>query len=357
VQRKYRDQDWTQDVEEFAEPLVLHDAAFDKAEGSKPALKARKVFHDYYRPRVERALEDREREDYERVLAELRAHFSKSSLRLPPPECAPSPPPEPAPRPQPVAAGEKADDIKPVAGESVNLRELDGLVGLEDMDEGGDRKGRGGAAVAPRRNTSAGIKRFEVASQAEADQSVQAMHAASLHADSIGQPELAEILRVAAQGVRDRQVMIELLIDVSRHVKAIADEAKKGNSKNKSTGGGGLGSRKERKDFFKKGLLPLLWTGGLFPEVGEPEFLHLLSAVGGERPEAAVKKNCQNLVASIRKSFAAAIRNEFTARFAPQNMTFPIKAKKGKVIANALVLFRFLSHVLHLYLGGGQVPG
>ncbi len=355
MQHKYREQDWTRDVEGFAEPLVLHDAAFDKAEGSKPALRARKVFHDYYRPRVERVLEDREREDYERVLAELRAHFSKSSLRLPPPEGAPSAPPEPAPRPQPVAAGEKADD-KLVAGESsVNLSELDGLVGLEDMDEGDDGKGKGEAAMTPRQKTGAGIKRFEVASQAEANQSVQAMHAASLHADSIGQPELAEILRLAAQGVRDRQVMIELLIDVSRNVKAIADENKKGNVKNKSSGGGGLGSRKERKDFFKKGLLPLLWTGGLFPEVGEPEFLDLVSAVGGERPEAAVKKNCQNLVAAIRKKFAAAIRNEFTARFAPHNMTFPIKAKKGMVIANALV-FAFFSHLLLRQVASGS-PG
>jgi hypothetical protein len=310
---------------------VLHDVAFDRAEGSKPAVKARKVFHDYYRPRVERALEEREREDYDRVLAELRAHFSKSSLGLPPPDNPPSSPPELAPRPQPLSPAK--DEPAASVPES---NELADLLNLEDMDVGGDEEGKGEAATTPRRTSAhAGVKRFEIASQAEADQSVQAIQVASLHADAIGQPELAQILRMSAQGVRDRQIMIELLIDVSRAVKAIADQGKKGDAKKKSSSGGGLGSRNERKGFLKKGLLPLLWTGGLFPEVGEPPFLELLNAVGGERSESAVKKNCQNLVASIRKKFAAAIRKDFTARFAPHGMAFPIKPKKGgKVVAN-----------------------
>jgi hypothetical protein len=224
--------------------------------------------------------------------------------------------------------------------------ELADLIGMEDMDVNINEKGKEEAAGTSRRNhgTRKGIAHVLDASAADATRSCQILGVASLHADARLEPELGELLRMASDMVRDRALMVELLVEVSRSVKRLADQKEKESaSKKNSGGGGGTGSRKERRALLKGGLLQMLWTAGLFPSLTDSEFEKLLAAIGSERPAPAVRANCKTLVEALRNKFGAAIREEFTARFAPHGVAFPVKPKKGKVgCQRCCLLFQFL---------------
>ncbi len=329
MRREYRDKDWTGEVAQFAEPLKMHDAAYASAGGSASALKARKTFHGFYRPRVQEAIEDREQKDYELVLQELRAHFSRSSLALPGPE---TPPP-----PVPVAGGEVPQQV-PLKSSAKPLTLEMGFGDEEDERREEEPKEKGNEK--PKKKQKATVDAFDNLADQEAAHSAQVFNSASLVVDGTGQPELAQLLKFASQMSHDRGVMMKMVIELVHFVKGLYDLEREKNADSKSASSdGGPKSRKLITAVLEAGFLQQIGLSGLFPKLEEKGFEEFISSIGGDYPMAKVKRVCKKEAGTVRKFFAKFIRDHFTALILP-HVPFPVQPKKaGDVSSSGFVLF------------------